>query len=390
MGTRLDHSVEPMIALSATNPCHLYDLAVALHARGQLGAYHSGYPQWRLRPPDTFPLRAHSARTLVTYGLLRLPMSLRPAPHRLFRWQDTGFDRATARHLVRSDGDSVHAMPGQALATFRRAKELGMTTVLNHATGPVRQQLALIEEEFRRAGLEPSQHHGFDDAYFTREDQEYAQADFHCVASTVVQSQLIAAGVPSDRIWVVPYSADEQTFRPSAAGAVREPLSIVFAGQLTQRKGLRVLFAAVKELHASRPVTLDLYGPERADIRPDLDPIRHEPWLRINPPVNQDQLAGIFQRASVLVLPSWEEGFGLVVPQALRCGLPCVVSDRVGAQDLIKPRANGSVFPAGDASTLAHEIDWWLQHPGAFHGVPPSWEDCAGDLLRQCERRAGP
>lgn len=379
-----------MIALSATNPCHLYDLAVALHALGRLGAFHSGYPRWRLRPPAGFPLRAHSARTLVTYGLLRLPMSLRPAPHRLFRWQDTGFDRATARHLARSDGDSVHAMPGQALATFRRAKELGITTVLNHATGPVRQQLALLEEEFRRAGLDPRQHHGFDAAYFEREDQEYALADFHCVASTVVESQLVAAGIPASRIWVVPYSADEQTFRPPADGTLREPLSLVFAGQLTQRKGLRVLFAAVKELRASRPVTLDLYGPERADIRPDLDPIRNEPWLRINPPVRQDQLARIFQRAAVLVLPSWEEGFGLVVPQALRCGLPCVVSDRVGARDLITPGANGSVFSAGDATNLAREIDWWLQHPGTFHGAPPSWRDCAGDLLRQSGQRSAP
>ncbi len=369
------------IALSATNPCHLYDLGIALHQLGQLGAYHSGYPGWRLHPPARFPLKAHSARTLVTYATLRLPMKLRPAPHRLFRWQDRGFDRATARTLARSDGDSIHAMPGQALETFRRARELGLTTVLNHATGPVRLQLALLESEYRRAGLNPADHHGFDADYFRREDEEYALADFHCVASTVVRSQLIATGVSANRIWVVPYSANERVFSPPAAGNGREPLSIVFAGQLTQRKGLRVLFAAVKKLRATRPVTLDLYGPERADIRPDLDPIRHEPWLRIRPPVSQAELARIFQRATVLVLPSWEEGFGLVVTQALHCGLPCIVSDRVGAADLITQRSNGSVFPAGDVDALATELAWWLANAGAFSGKPPSWIRCAEQLL---------
>lgn len=372
-----------MIALSATNPCHLYDLAIALHQLGKLGAYHSGYPGWRLHPPARFPLKAHSSRTLVTYGALRLPMALRPAPHRLFRWQDQGFDRATAKSLVRTDGDSVHAMPGQSLQTFRRARELGLTTVLNHATGPVRLQLALLESEYRRAGLNPADHHGFDAAYFAREEQEYALADFHCAASSVVKAQLVSVGVPAERVWVVPYSADETLFYPPTESSDRDPLAIVYAGQLTQRKGLRVLFDAVQRIRASRPVTLDLYGPERADIRPDLDPLRSQTWLRIHSPVSQTRLADIFRRSTVLVLPSWEEGFGLVVPQALHCGLPCIVTDRVGAADLITPRGNGSVFPAGDVSALAAELDWWLSHRQAFTTRNLSWQDCAQQLLKQ-------
>jgi len=366
-----------MIAISATNPCHLYDLAVALHEQGELGAYHSGYPGWRLRPPPGFPLRAHSLRTVITYGCLRLPRALRPAPHRFFRWQDQGFDRATARHLARKDGSSLHAMPGQALATFRRARELGITTVLNHASGPVRQQLALIEEEYRRAGLDPTEHHGFDAAYFAREDQEYAMADYHCAASSIVRRQLVDAGIAPEKIWVVPYAADERRFRRPPAGSLRDANRIIYAGQLTQRKGLRVLFAAVRRLREARPVTLDLYGPVRSDILPDLDPIRHEPWLTVHGAVGQEQLAAAFHRAAVLALPSWEEGFGLVVPQALNCGLPCVVSDRVGAADLIRPRVNGAVFPVGDADALARELDWWLHHPEAFSSPALTWHECA-------------
>jgi hypothetical protein len=106
------------IVISATNPCHLYDLAVALHAQKALGAYHSGCPKWKLHPPADLPFCPHSFRTLVTYDWLRPPAMLRPTPYRLLRWQDRGFDRAFAAALRPADGAWIHAMPGQALAAF--------------------------------------------------------------------------------------------------------------------------------------------------------------------------------------------------------------------------------------------------------------------------------
>ncbi|MBV8585122.1 MAG: glycosyltransferase [Verrucomicrobia bacterium] len=56
------------------------------------------------------------------------------------------------------------------------------------------------------------------------------------------------------------------------------------------------------------------------------------------------QLSEQMRQASVLVLPSLEEGFGLVVPQALACGAPCIVSESIGAKDLIEVRRNGSTL----------------------------------------------
>jgi glycosyltransferase involved in cell wall biosynthesis len=48
------------------------------------------------------------------------------------------------------------------------------------------------------------------------------------------------------------------------------------------------------------------------------------------------------------------EPFGLVVNEAMLCGLPVVVSDRVGARfDLVRPDENGYVFPAGDVESLS-------------------------------------
>jgi glycosyltransferase involved in cell wall biosynthesis len=92
-------------------------------------------------------------------------------------------------------------------------------------------------------------------------------------------------------------------------------------------------------------------------------------------------LAQTFRESSVLVLPSLEEGFGLVVAQALHCGLPCIVSDRVGAKDFIEHRVNGSIFPAGDSHALADELEWWSRHPRRVkHSY--SWPDAANQLIK--------
>lgn len=369
------------LSFSATNPCHLYDLAKALHGLNALGRYYSGYPGWKLKPPAGFPLVARSARTLATYGCLRLPALVRPAPHRLFRWQDTGFDRATARALRQDPARMLHAMPGQALETFRAARAQGISTVLNHASGPVRQQLSLVEDEYRRAGVPMAAHHQFGPDYFRREDAEYAMADHHCVASTIVRDQLVQAGVSPERIWVVPYGADAEKFHPPAASNRRAPFRVVYAGQVSLRKGLRIAFSAIEHLRHTAPFTLDIYGGVSAEMRSTLAPLAGAAWLRLHGPVAQNELGHIFREASMLVLPSWEEAFGLVVVQALSCGLPCIVSDRVGAGDLIAHRRNGSIFPAGDTLALGREIEWWAQHVNGCEYTAHPWDFPARQLL---------
>ncbi len=348
------------ISISATNPCHLFPLAVELAQRKALGCYYSGYPAWKLGAPAGLPVRTHSLRTNVVYGLLKfLPEGWRPRSRTLFRWQDHGFDRWVGAHL--EGCDFVHAMPGQCLHTFRAARRLGIRTVLNHATGPVREWVRIVEPEYTRVGLRLTDVCPYDDAYFAREDEEYALADWHCVASSVVREQLIGLGIDARRIWQAPYGADHRVFHPDGANTPEE-FRITFAGQVVLRKGLRTLLEALT-LAAQPDWRVDFYGGVAGESRQDLDAYRGATPLHFHGPVTQDSLAAAFRSSSVLVLPSLEEGFGLVIPQALNCGLPAIVSDRVGGKDFVRHRANGSVVRVGDAAALAEELLWWAEHP---------------------------
>ena len=348
------------ISFAATNPCHVYPFAVELAKAGALGAYYSGYPAWKLPGSDALPLRVHSLRTNIVYGLLKYaPERFRPSSRSLFLWQDRGFDRWTGAHLEACD--FIHGIPGQCLHTFRAAKKLGVRTVLNHATGPVREWVRLMEPEYARVGLRLTDACPYDADYFQREDEEYALTDFHCAASTIVRDQLIAIGIDAARIWLVPYGADERIFHREKA-PTPEPLRIVFAGQIGLRKGLRTFLDALT-LAARADWRADFFGAVLGEARTDLDAYRGATPLSFHGAVSQAKLADAFRSASVLVLPSLEEGFGLVVPQALNCGCPAIVSDRVGAKDLVRHRENGSVFKASDADALAIEMKWWAANP---------------------------
>ncbi|MCC5806360.1 MAG: glycosyltransferase family 4 protein [Opitutales bacterium] len=374
---------EVTVSFAATNPCHVYDLAVALRALGVGGMYYSGYPRWRLRPPPGFAMRAASFRTLVTYGLQRLPERWRPPNPRLFQWQDTGFDRRVARML--EPVDFIHGLPGQCLRTFQESRKLGVRTVLNHASGPLRQQLALIEPEYARAGLEPPLREDRSADLLRRIDAEMELADFHCVASTVVREQLLREGVAEDRIWVVPYGADPARF-PKSGRIPDGPFRICFAGQLSLRKGIHYLLKALEAAGRS-DWEARFFGPPMAETEGDFAAYGGSVPLRRMGAVSQADLGRAFAEASLLVLPSAEEAFGLVVVQALEAGVPCVVSDRVGAKDLVRHRENGSVVPFGDVGALAQELLWWAGNP---RRVPDhyGWEPCAGELRRVSARAA--
>jgi glycosyltransferase involved in cell wall biosynthesis len=212
-----------------------------------------------------------------------------------------------------------------------------------------------MEPEYQRAGLRLTEHSPYDAAYFIREDEEYALTDFHCVASTVVRDQLIARGISQKQIWVVRYGADQLTFNPGPDSKPPENFRILFAGQVCLRKGIKTLLDALT-VAAQPEWHVEFYGARLGEADRDIAAYRGPSPLHFHGPVSQGNLADAMRSSSVLVLPSLEEGFGLVVPQALNCGIPCIVSDRVGGKDLIQHRMNGSIIPAQQPEALAGGI----------------------------------
>jgi len=134
---------------------------------------------------------------------------------------------------------------------------------------------------------------------------------------------------------------------------------ILFVGKLIERKRpLDVLRAAA--LLAGRGDTIEVAFAGSGELQDALTNAAAAAGLRahFHGFVNQSELPAIYAAADVMVLPSdGRETWGLVVNEAMACGVPAVVSDAVGCgPDLVEPGLTGAVFPLGDVAALANGI----------------------------------
>jgi glycosyltransferase involved in cell wall biosynthesis len=86
-------------------------------------------------------------------------------------------------------------------------------------------------------------------------------------------------------------------------------------------------------------------------------------WLGF---VNQTQLPAVYVASDMLLLPSSYEPFGLVANEAMLCGCPAIISDRVGAKfDLVRKGETGFVYPCGDINLFSERLRQLLTDPAA-------------------------
>jgi glycosyltransferase involved in cell wall biosynthesis len=196
------------------------------------------------------------------------------------------------------------------------------------------------------------------------------------VSSSGGVEYLKSLGFPNNHIFLVPTAVDNDWWIEQAAkvdrDAVRAAWKIpndasiaLFCAKLQLWKGPKDLLEAFACANVSNSYLVYAGdGPERANLERRSSELGLADRVRFLGFVNQTQLPSAYRAADFFVLPSLFEPFGLVINEAMLCGLPVVVSDRVGAKfDLVRPDENGYVFPAGDVKALAAILQRILLDP---------------------------
>ena len=187
------------------------------------------------------------------------------------------------------------------------------------------------------------------------------RVDAFAVLDDHIEADLLGAGVSAQRIHRVSNGVDRHEFSPlSAAERGRQRLAqgfddddrvLLFAGQLTPRKGVPELLEAwgrVAPRHPRAVLLLAGSGPLAASVQ--LAEAQHGGALRWLGEVAS--IAPLLQIADALILPSRVESFGHVVVEAMACGVP-VAATAVGiAREVLRPGDNGWLIPAVDAAIL--------------------------------------
>ena len=137
-----------------------------------------------------------------------------------------------------------------------------------------------------------------------------------------------------------------------------EKLRVLFAGAMSQRKGLADLFEAMKLLDRA-DVELVVMGSPILPMnfyRQQFSDFIHEP------PRPHGAVMQLMQTCDVLALPSLVEGRALVQQEALACGLPLIVTANAGGADLVDEGVTGFLVPVRSPEKIAEKITWFADH----------------------------
>lgn len=165
----------------------------------------------------------------------------------------------------------------------------------------------------------------------------------------------------------IPHCVDTTLFHPSqSAGGAQGPTTILFVGQLIERKGIQRLITLIRD-HPWSDVEFWFVGrgPYGARIQ-ELEgkmPVRHLGYVS-----DRHQLARIYRSAHILTLPSIEtdeavEPFGLVLLEAMASGLPVVTTDCVGPREIIDDGVDGFIVPQDDLPALEEALRELIEDP---------------------------
>ncbi len=235
----------------------------------------------------------------------------------------------------------------------------------------------------------------------------HAQLDFarrYCQAvitdSEFVRGQLIARGLASERVTAVPLACApafcprdpaHQAACRAAAGLRPEEPFVLFVGTLDPRKNLRTLLEASAAVRPEAPHRLVVVGKNPYGPDPELagQGILHQTG------VADETLAALMSAATLFVLPSLAEGFGLPVLEAMACGCPVIASDTTSLPEvagdaalLVDPRDAKALAERLGAALRDEPLRQSLRAKGLARAAQFSWERTARETFSVYRRVA--
>jgi glycosyltransferase involved in cell wall biosynthesis len=250
------------------------------------------------------------------------------------------------------------------LETFRAAKTRGLKCFYDLPIAYWETVRELLEEEGRRLPEWEPTLVGTRDSpgKLERKTEELALADMVICPSLFVLQSLPPAVRRDKHCLVAEFGSPPGNFeaarRPSQGSRDSEKLRVLFAGSLTQRKGLADVFAAMKLLKR-HDVELIVMGSLIAPMEFYRSQYRDFTYMDTRP---HREVLKLMQSCDVLVLPSLAEGRALVQQEALANGLPLIITKNTGGEDLIVPGETGFLVPIRSPDKIAEKISWLADH----------------------------
>jgi alpha-maltose-1-phosphate synthase len=250
-----------------------------------------------------------------------------------------------------------------SLYSFQAVKKRGGIAILDMPTLHHRSIKKILEaEKVLAPEFAASLTDVFIPALYPRLEAEFEEATYITVPSEFVRQSLVENGIAPEKIIKIPYGThltpiDPSTIKPYHVGTT---LELVFVGQIQQKKGIKYILEAVKNLRERGcDVRLRLVG-KVFDCQDALQ--RYDGHYELVPFMPREQLRELFLSAHILVSPSLIEGSSLAIMEAMAVGLLPIVSEHCGAE-AVDSGKNGYLVPIRSSAVFETHITDLLANP---------------------------
>lgn len=267
--------------------------------------------------------------------------------------------------------------PGASVKSLLAADELlaaipgGRTVVIDGLA--LADLAAAVERHAARLRIVALVHHplgderGLDDETAARlhrdERRAWRAARGVIVTSRWTSRRIAADGIPVSRIRVVEPGTDRPEPGGAAAAEAADAPRFLCVATLTERKGHAVLLDALADV-ADRAWRLDCVGSTvrdpstAAEVRARIERLGLADRVILHGEVPHATLAALYRRADAFVLPSYLEGYGMALAEALAHGVPVVAANAGAVPDTVG--GAGLLVPPGDTAALAAALQQLL------------------------------
>ncbi len=266
-------------------------------------------------------------------------------------------DHIVARRIEKMAGqiDIIHTWPTGALETLKTAARLGIPTVLERPNAHTRFAMEVVQQECDRLGvaLPPDHEHAYDAEKLHREEEEYNLATRLLCPSEFVVKTFLDKGFKKEQLVRHLYGYDERVYYPDSKP--RDPkrgLTMLFVGVCAVRKGVHYALEAWLKSPASKDGKFLIAGEFLPAYQEKLAPMLAHSSVQVLG--HRNDIAELMRKSDIIVLPSIEEGFGLVIAEGMGSG--CVPLASEACTEICNHMQTGLMHRVGDVEALTQHI----------------------------------
>ncbi|MCA0446048.1 MAG: glycosyltransferase family 4 protein [Bacteroidetes bacterium] len=231
-----------------------------------------------------------------------------------------------------------------------------------------------------------------------KELSEYQNSNYISLISQFARRTFIEKGVPESKLIINHLGVNLEVFRYNPTRELPAVFTVGYVGSMSAQKNVRGLISAVGNLvNQGFKIKLLLVG-GIDDASFDQSLLKNTAYVDYKGSVPEKQLPFFYSQMDIFVLNTIQDGFGMVILQALSSGIPVIATENSGGPDVITEGKNGFIIPAFRDDLLEVLLKNCLENRDSLSKMGPSarntvisgfsWEDYGNRFLETIKNHA--